>query len=302
MYANSLDEKYARLREILRELESVAVAFSAGVDSTLVLKVAIDVLGAEKVVAVTGRSDSLALAEFEAACELARSVGAEHVVIDTDEFDNPNYTSNPKNRCYFCKTTLYQHLARFIRERGLAAIVNGINADDLGDYRPGIEAASEFGVHCPAAEAGLTKDDLRELSQRLGLLTFDKPASPCLSSRVPYGDAVTPEKLRMIEKAEKFLHGLGFRVCRVRHHDALARIEVPVEEIPRLTDPLTAARVEAHLRSLGYKEVEVDPRGFRSGSLNEPIQVNIASANSPSRSNRSAVAKGRKRSVRGRSR
>jgi uncharacterized protein len=274
----SLESKYAKMQDILRGLQSVAVAFSAGVDSTLVLKAALDTLGAEHVVAVTGRSDSLARAEFVAACELSRTVGAVHVVLDTDEFDNTNYTSNPTNRCYFCKTTLYEHLTRFIQSRGLNAIVNGINADDLGDYRPGIQAAREFGVRCPAAEAGLTKTDVRELSRRLGLPTFDKPASPCLSSRVPYGEAVTPEKLRMIEAAEAYLHGLGIRECRVRHYDQFARIEVPLEDIPRLTDPQTAVRVEAHMRSLGYEKVSVDPRGFRSGSLNETIPVTIASS------------------------
>jgi uncharacterized protein len=206
------------MQAILRELESVAVAFSAGVDSTLVLKVALDVLGPDNVIAVTGRSDSLARDEFDQAVELATSVGAEHVVLDTDEFQNPNYTSNPANRCYFCKTTLYDHIARLIRDRGLKHIVNGINVDDLGDFRPGIQAAREHEVCCPAAEAGLTKADVRELSRRLGLPTFDKPASPCLSSRVPYGQAVTPEKLRMIEAAEKFLHSLGIRDCRVRHY------------------------------------------------------------------------------------
>ncbi|MEK7757316.1 MAG: ATP-dependent sacrificial sulfur transferase LarE, partial [Planctomycetota bacterium] len=207
----TLDEKYAQLRQILRDLESVAVAFSTGVDSTLVLKVALDTLGPTKVVAVTGRSDSLARAEFDEAGSLAAVLGAEHVVLDTDEFDNPNYLSNPTNRCYFCKTTLYTHLERFIAERGLKAIVNGINADDLGDYRPGIEAAREHGVRCPAAEAGLTKADIRELSRRLGLPTFDKPASPCLSSRVQYGEHITPQKLRMIEAGEAFLHEMGIR-------------------------------------------------------------------------------------------
>ena len=195
---DDLESRYARCQDIVRGLESVAVAFSAGVDSTLVLKIALDTLGAGRVVAVTGRSDSLAQAEFEAAHKFAEAVGAEHVVIDTDEFDNPNYTSNPMNRCYFCKTTLYEHLTRFIRDRGLNAIVNGINADDLGDYRPGIQAAREFGVRCPAAESGLTKANVRELSRRLNLPTFDKPASPCLSSRIPYGEVVTSEKLRMI--------------------------------------------------------------------------------------------------------
>jgi uncharacterized protein len=269
----TLDEKYAQLRRILRDLESVAVAFSAGVDSTLILKVAIDTLGPGRVIAVTGRSDSLALAEFEEACTLAASLGAEHVVLDTDEFENPDYLSNPTNRCYFCKTTLYTHLDRFIAERGLKAIVNGINVDDLGDYRPGIEAAREHGVRCPAAEAGLTKADVRELSRRLGLPTHDKPASPCLSSRVQYGEHITPEKLRMIEAAETFLHELGIRECRVRHHDNLARIEVPAEFIPMLAEPDQAARVEAYFRSLGYQYVALDLRGFRSGSMNEVIAL-----------------------------
>jgi uncharacterized protein len=272
----TLDDKYARLQCILRDLESVAVAFSAGVDSTLILKVAIDALGPRKVVAVTGRSDSLARAEFEEACAIAASLGAEHIVLDTDEFENPDYVSNPTNRCYFCKTTLYTHLNKFIAERGLKAIVNGINVDDLGDYRPGIEAAREHGVRCPAAEAGLTKTDVRELSRRLGLPTHDKPASPCLSSRVQYGEHITPQKLRMIEAAETFLRELGIRECRVRHHDNLARIEVPPEFIPMLAEPDQAARVDAYFRSLGYQYVALDLRGFRSGSMNEVIAFGVA--------------------------
>ena len=267
----TLDEKYARLRSILGELESVAVAFSGGVDSTLVLKVAMDALGSANVIAVTGRSDSLARAEFDEACALAQAVGARHVILDTDEFENPNYASNPTNRCYFCKTTLYSHLERFIAEHGLKAIVNGINADDLGDYRPGIQAAHEHHVRAPAADAGLTKPEVRELSRRLGLPTSDKPASPCLSSRVPYGESITPQKLRMIEAGEMFLRNLGIRECRVRHHDTLARIEVPVEFIPMLAEAVTATRVDTYFRSLGYHYVAVDLRGFRTGSMNEVI-------------------------------
>jgi uncharacterized protein len=278
-----LDEKHARLQDILRELKSVAVAFSAGVDSTLVLKVAIDTLGPENVVAVTGRSDSLAKAEFDEACKLAEAVGAEHVIVDTDEFDNPNYTSNPHNRCYFCKTTLYEHLTGFIQRRGLNAIVNGINLDDLGDFRPGIQAADEHHVRCPAAEAGLTKADLRELSQRLGLPTFDKPASPCLSSRIPYGEAVSSVKLRMIEAAEAYLHELGFRECRVRHHDTLARIEVPPSDIKQLADPDLRKRITERFRSLGYRYITLDLTGFRTGSLNEVIQLHTRPAVSPPR-------------------
>jgi len=267
----SLDEKYQRLQEILRELKSVAVAFSAGVDSTFLLKVAVDTLGPENAVAVTGRSDSLASAEFEETKELAESIGAEHVVLDTDEFDNPDYTANPQNRCYFCKTALFTRMKPFIAGRGLNAMVSGTNADDLGDFRPGIDAGRELGVRAPVAEAGLTKNDIRELSARLGLPTFDKPASPCLSSRIPYGEEITPEKLRMIEAGEAFLREMGILECRVRHHNKLARIEVPPEFIPKLAEPETAARIDEHFRSLGYNYVSLDLRGFRSGSLNEVI-------------------------------
>ncbi len=270
----TLEQKYNRFQQILRDLESVAVAFSAGVDSTLVLKVAIDTLGPDNVVAATGNSESLARAEFDEACTLAEAFGVKHVVIDTDEFDNANYLSNPHNRCYFCKTALYEQLSRFIKERGLRAIVNGINTDDLGDFRPGIQAAKEHQVRCPAAEAGLTKADIRELSKRLGLPTSDKPASPCLSSRVPYGESITPEKLRMIESAEAFLHELGIRECRVRHHGELARIEVPAEFITLLAHPETRKRVDHHFRTLGYMYVTLDLTGFRSGSLNEVIALN----------------------------
>ncbi len=272
MSQKTLEQKYEDMQQILRKLKSVAVAFSAGVDSTFVLKVAIDTLGPDNVVAITGRSDSLARSEFQQACKLAEDVGAEHVILDTDEFQNPSYTANPENRCYYCKTTLYSHMEPFIAERGIKAMVNGINADDLGDFRPGIQAAHEHSVRAPVAEAGLTKEDIRVLSQRLGLPTYDKPASPCLSSRIPYGQEVTPEKLRMIDAAEAFLRNeMGVRECRVRHHDNLARIEVPPAFIAVLADPENAARIDRHFRTLGYNYVALDLRGFRSGSLNEVI-------------------------------
>lgn len=275
MTADILEHKYKRLQEILADLKSVAVAFSAGVDSTFILKAAIDALGPGNVVAVTGRSDSLAKAEYEEALRLAITLGVEHVTIDTDEFDNPDYVRNPMDRCYHCKTTLYTHLEELIEQRGIDAIVNGINADDLLDFRPGIEAAKEHGVHCPAAEAGLSKEDIRELSRRLGLATAEKPASPCLSSRVPYGESVTPEKLGMIEAAEAFLHEMGIRECRVRHHKDLARIEVPLDLLPMLTHPENAARIDKQFRALGYRHVTLDLRGFRSGSLNEAVRLNV---------------------------
>ncbi len=271
----SLEAKHESMREILRSLERVAVAFSAGVDSTLVLKVALDELGAENVVAVTGRSDSLAAGEYEQARELTASLGAEHVTLDTAEFEDANYLANPTDRCYYCKTELYDKLVDFVRERGLLAIVNGINADDYDDWRPGIRAADEHAVRAPCAEAGMTKADVRALSERLGLPTFDKPASPCLSSRVETGEPITPDKLRMIERAEGFLRSLGLRELRVRHHGKLARIEIPTEQIEAFMAPEVRARIDAEFRAIGYTWVAMDLRGFRSGSMNEPLQLTI---------------------------
>jgi uncharacterized protein len=269
------------MQEILRSLERVAVAFSAGVDSTFVLKVALETLGPENVVAVTGRSDSLAEGEFEAAHRLAAEMGADHVVLETDEFQDPNYLANPVNRCYFCKTELYTKLDGFIAERGLNAAVNGINADDYADHRPGIQAAREHSVRAPCAEAGLTKADIRALSEQMGLPTFDKPASPCLSSRVQYGEEITPAKLKQIERAESFLRSLGFRECRVRHHNNLARIEVPTDEIEAISRSDLRAKIDTAFREYGYAYVTLDLRGFRSGSMNEvliPLQRAIPAA------------------------
>ncbi len=267
----TLEQRYEAMQEILRSLGRVAVAFSAGVDSTFVLKAAIETLGAENVVAVTGKSDSLARAEFEQAIQLAESFGAEHVLLDTREFEDPNYLANPENRCYFCKSELFGKLDGFLKERGLNAVVSGANADDLGDWRPGLQAGREHGVRNPCADAGLTKADIRELSRRMGLPTSDKPASPCLSSRVQYGEEITPEKLLRIDRCERLLRELGFRECRVRHHHNLARIEVPADQVAALIEPSVRARIDAAFREFGYAYVTIDLRGFRSGSMNEVI-------------------------------
>ena len=270
-----LAAKAEAAREILRSLGRVAVAFSGGVDSTFVLKLAVDTLGKENVLAVTGKSTSVAAGEFDDATRLAGEIGSVHLVIETQEFDDPNYLANPTNRCYYCKTELYTQMTPVIAARGYSAIVNGTNADDLGDYRPGLIAAGEHAVRSPAAEAGLTKTEIRTLSAAWGLPTHDKPASPCLSSRVQYGEAITPEKLKMIEDAETLLRRLGFRECRVRHHDKLARIEVPAREIERLASEDVRTKIESAFREIGYQYVCVDLRGFRSGSMNEVIAFGV---------------------------
>jgi len=271
--SDPLNDKLARMQEILRSLQRVAVAFSGGVDSTFVLKVAADTLGAENVLAVIACSDSLSPSELAEARNLAEWIGVELVLIETGEFGNPDYLSNPTRRCYFCKTAQYDGIAEAVADRGIHAIVNGINADDYEDWRPGIQAAREHNVRSPCAEAGMTKADIRELSKRFGLPTFDKPAMPCLSSRIPYGQPITPEKLRQIDEAERFLRELGFRECRVRHHGDVARVELPADEIPRATTDPLRSRIDEALRAVGFPYVTIDLRGFRSGSLNEVLDL-----------------------------
>lgn len=269
--SRSLNQKRDDLDRRLRALRSAAVAFSGGVDSAFVLKAALDALGPDAVLAVTGRSPSVPAAEISAAGALAAEIGARHEFLDTREFDDPNYLANPADRCYFCKDELYSRLRALARTRGLEAVVNGVNADDLADFRPGLRAASEHGVSAPLAECGITKAEVRALARAAGLAVHDKPASPCLSSRVPYGEAITPEKLARIDAAETLLRALGFRECRVRHHGDVARIEVPADRIARLAEPDLRERVERGLRDLGYRYVTLDLRGFRSGSLNEVV-------------------------------
>jgi uncharacterized protein len=261
------------LLALVRGYGSCAVAYSGGVDSAVVAKAAQLALG-EQALAVTGVSESLAEGELEQAEALARTIGIRHERIQLHELSNPAYAANAPDRCFHCKTELYSHLEGLAERLGVAVIVSGTNADDLGDYRPGLAAAAEHGVRSPLAECGVTKAEVRELAAEWGLTVADKPASPCLASRIAYGQEVTPERLRMIDQAEQFVRSLGIRVCRVRYHAGdLARIEVPTEWIGRLCEPATREMLSDRLRLLGYKAVTIDLDGFRSGNLNDAIEV-----------------------------
>lgn len=270
-HSESLFEKRDRLLEMLRAYGSCAVAYSGGVDSAVVAKAAQLALG-EHAVAVTGVSASLASGELDAARRLAAEIGIRHEVIATEEFGRTEYVRNAPDRCYHCKTELYTQLEGLASRLETAVIANGANLDDQGDYRPGMRAAGEHRVVSPLLECGFTKGEVRELAAHWHLAVWDKPASPCLSSRVAYGEAVTPERLRMIDEAERFLRGLGLRELRVRYHGGdLARIEVPAAEVARLAAADVAAALSAKFKSLGFRYVTIDLEGFRSGSLNAEL-------------------------------
>jgi len=252
----------------LRAHGPVLVGYSGGVDSAYLAAVALATLGAAGVLAVVGRSASYPAAQWDAAREAATAMGLPLLEVDTRELDDPRYAANPSNRCYFCKTELWERLAPLARERGMT-VVDGTNADDLGDHRPGARAAAEHGVCSPLADAGLTKDDVRRLSARRGLSTAWQPSSPCLASRLPYGTAVTPERLVAVERAERAVRALGIvGDLRVRHHGDLARVELAAAELDAWLEPAALARLGAVVRAAGFARVAVDLRGFRSGSLN----------------------------------
>jgi len=267
-------EKQLALRATLSAFESVIVAYSGGVDSAYLAYVAHDTLG-PRAFAVTADSPSYPERHRQMAIDIASRFGLQHEIIHTSELERPEYRANPANRCYFCKNELYTHLVRIAQARH-SIVVDGNNADDRGDYRPGRQAAREFGVRSPLDEVDLSKEEIRELSRRVGLPTWDEPASACLSSRIPYHHEVTDEKLRTIERAEQVLRSHGFRVCRVRHHDDLARIEVGRDELSRALEPDTAAAIVHELKALGYRYVTIDMQGYRTGSLNEGLLLRPA--------------------------
>lgn len=270
---SDLDIKRQRLIELIASYKSCAVAFSAGVDSTVVAKAARLALG-DAAVAVTGTSASLASGELDEARRLAELIGIRHEVIETGEFDRADYVRNAPDRCFHCKTELYEQIAPLARRLGLAVIAGGANTDDDADYRPGARAAREHQVESPLSECGIGKEEVRRLALDWQLPVWDKPATPCLSSRIAYGQRVTPERLAMVDAAERHLRDLGLSTVRVRYHEGdLARLEVPAEAIAQLCEPAARQELAAHLKSLGFKFITLDLEGFRSGSLNDLVPI-----------------------------
>jgi pyridinium-3,5-biscarboxylic acid mononucleotide sulfurtransferase len=277
----ALDQRMEQLRAILRECGSVCIGYSGGVDSVFLAWVAQDTLGADRVLAVTGRSPSYPAVQHEIAMDCAARFGIPHLEINTEELQDPNYAANPSNRCYYCKSELWPKLREVARARQLRTVLDGSNADDALDYRPGYLAAQENGVRSPLLEAGLTKQDIRTMSRASGLPTWDLPASPCLSSRLPYGVAVTPLRLRQVEDAERILRETGFREFRVRHHEDCLRLEIAPVEMPRAI--YEAAALHTLLCAVGVERVLLDVEGYRRGALNEVlVQIAVPAGDQPS--------------------
>jgi uncharacterized protein len=262
------NQKVQKLKEILAGLGSIVVAYSGGTDSSLVLKVAHDILG-DQAIAMTAVSASLPPSERFEAVQVARQIGAQHILVESDETSDPAYLENTPNRCFFCKKETYGKLAAYAEQHGFHAIVDGTNADDTGDFRPGRKAAGEFHVHSPLLEAAFTKAEIRSLAKDLGLPNWDKPAAACLSSRIPYGTTITLASLSQVERAEALLHNLGLRQLRVRHHGPVARIEAEPEDFPRLLEH--RQEIVTSLKAIGYTFISLDLAGFRSGSMNAGI-------------------------------
>jgi uncharacterized protein len=267
----SVEEKFVRLKEIFLSMGRVVVAYSGGVDSTLLLRVAKESLGEAHVVAVTALSPLYPDRELAGAKRMAQEMGVKHILIESNELEIDGFSKNPSNRCYFCKKELFEEMQNLARNEAISFVVEGSTLDDEKDHRPGRKAIQELGIRSPLQEARFTKEDVRELSRTLGLPTWDKPSFACLASRFPYGEEITPEGLRMVDEAENFLFSLGFKQVRVRHYQSLARIEVYPEEMSRLMNGSLREKVVNCLKKIGYRYVTLDLQGFRSGSMNEVL-------------------------------
>src|ERR1700722_4779663 len=271
----TLSAKIERMRAGFAPMRSLIVAFSGGVDSTFVLRVAHEILG-DSVLALTTTSPTMPDEDRESALAMARLIGARHLIVESNELEIPGYAANPLNRCYLCKHNLFTVCEAKAAELGIDEIVDGLNLDDLHDYRPGMQAASEKRVHHPLVEAEMTKADVRALSRSMGLPTWDRPASPCLSSRFPYGTEITPDGLRQVAAGEKLLHSMGFAIARVRYHGDGARLELEQSEIARVFEPALREIIDREFKKIGFRFVAIDLKGFRSGSLNEGLIANAA--------------------------
>ncbi|OHD70747.1 MAG: TIGR00268 family protein [Spirochaetes bacterium RBG_16_49_21] len=263
--------KLIELKKIIKTYGRTVVAYSGGSDSTFLLKICADVLGTERVIAATGSSETYTPGELSFARRIARDLRVRHVIIETDELHDELFSSNTKLRCYHCKSNFYSKLASFARSEHIDFVLDGTNIDDKKDYRPGMKAAREWGVKSPLAQAGMTKGDIRRYSKKMGLISWDKPASPCLASRIPYGSRITKEKLSMIAEAEEFIRGMGFKTIRVRHHDSTARIEIPLRDLPRIIRKDMREKIGDRLKRIGFCWVSLDIEGFKSGSLNRAL-------------------------------
>lgn len=269
----TLNEKYQKLQQLLTGLDSVVVAFSGGVDSTFLLKVACDTLGSKNVLALTATSPTYPNFEFEQSRQLAKQIGVRQLVLESNELEIPGFAENHPRRCYHCKHELFSLCLREAAKAGYKAVLDGSNLDDLGDYRPGRDAIKELQVHSPLLEAGLDKDDIRTLSRQLGLSTWDKQPFACLSSRFPYGTQITAERLAQIDRCESWLRRAGFNNYRVRYHEQIARIEVAEAEIPRLLDDALRQRLIAEFKAAGFTYITLDLQGYRTGSMNETLNL-----------------------------
>jgi uncharacterized protein len=283
--AKTPDGKLGRMRAIFAPMRSVIVAFSGGVDSSLVLKVAHDVLG-DRAIALTTTSPTMPDEDRDSALAMAGLIGGRHLMVESNEMEIAGYAANPLNRCYLCKHNLFAVCEAKAAELGIEEIVDGLNLDDLHDYRPGMQAASEKRVRHPLVEAEMSKGDVRALSRAMGLPTWDRPASPCLSSRFPYGTEITAKGLEQVAAGEKLLHSMGFAVARVRYHGELARLEVEQSQLARIVEPATAETIDREFKRIGFRFVAIDPKGFRSGSLNERVIGNGLTPANPTRAAR----------------